>query len=405
MEDALGWALVFAAVVSGALSWPKVHRPALAGPIAIVILGVALLFVAANARSTFHLWMQEDGWAEWATVFGFLVGAVVLFRRAARQRATIAPLATLALVLLALFCVFVAGEEISWGQRLLAFKPPDIFLEENFQQEFNVHNLLKGKELGALKLDSRFLVAIIAVGLATIYPWCVGLVKDRTWAKGLELSTPENAVRPLLLLIAGLELIYPFGLVGELAEMLLGLVMAIGFLDEMKADEAQPDAAASSMWRPPALIAGSLVLGLITAPLLFRIAYGADEESAAQAKAELQKLASDIARADVTQPRLFKKKSVHKRMFTATRSGYFAFGPDNLFLDGALSPAQSKGGRRDRLGYFLDPWNNPYWVHFKRKRGTVVLYSFGPNRRRDSNFKRSPKAKGDDITIEVTLER
>lgn len=41
---------------------------------------------------------------------------------------------------LALILLFGAGEEISWGQRILGFETPD-FLQENEQEEFTVHNL------------------------------------------------------------------------------------------------------------------------------------------------------------------------------------------------------------------------------------------------------------------------
>jgi hypothetical protein len=43
--------------------------------------------------------------------------------------------------LLAAAFLFAAGEEVSWGQRLLKFQVPDIVLEENLQNEFNIHNL------------------------------------------------------------------------------------------------------------------------------------------------------------------------------------------------------------------------------------------------------------------------
>ena len=42
---------------------------------------------------------------------------------------------------LATGCFFLAGEEISWGQHLFNFEPPAIVAENNFQGEFNVHNL------------------------------------------------------------------------------------------------------------------------------------------------------------------------------------------------------------------------------------------------------------------------
>ena len=33
-------------------------------------------------------------------------------------------------------------EEISWGQRVLGYRPPVYFLEYNYQQELNLHNVV-----------------------------------------------------------------------------------------------------------------------------------------------------------------------------------------------------------------------------------------------------------------------
>ncbi len=40
-----------------------------------------------------------------------------------------------------LVMVFVAGEEISWGQRLIGFATPDALMDINAQEEFNLHNI------------------------------------------------------------------------------------------------------------------------------------------------------------------------------------------------------------------------------------------------------------------------
>ncbi len=40
--------------------------------------------------------------------------------------------------------VFIAGEEISWGQRALGFATPDFLLNLNAQSEFNLHNIKIG---------------------------------------------------------------------------------------------------------------------------------------------------------------------------------------------------------------------------------------------------------------------
>ena len=50
-----------------------------------------------------------------------------------------------------------------------------------------------------------------------------------------------------------------------------------------------------------------------------------------------------------------------------------------------------------RRQYFLDPWNLPYWIRHRCSEGrttAVFVYSFGPNRRRDSD---PGEIRGDDI--------
>ena len=61
---------------------------------------------------------------------------------------------------------------------------------------------------------------------------------------------------------------------------------------------------------------------------------------------------------------------------------------------------------RDRRGYFLDPWNNPYWLLYERSRDRIVVYSFGANRRRDTNVRQPGdtfQPGGDDLAVTVRL--
>ena len=81
--------------------------------------------------------MQEDGWVENLTAVAYLLaGALLLAAAWAETRR--AP----RFVLLAggVAMAFIAGEEISWGQRIWDFPTPD-FLAHNDHGEFNVHNL------------------------------------------------------------------------------------------------------------------------------------------------------------------------------------------------------------------------------------------------------------------------
>ena len=106
------------------------------------------------------------------------VGHRVFFRRrwrlllqASLRRRKRSPVDVTLLAGLGLFCWFVAGEEISWGQRLLAFQPPEFFLRENFQQELNLHNLLQNEKTLGIAIDSRHIVAFIALacGLKSMF--------------------------------------------------------------------------------------------------------------------------------------------------------------------------------------------------------------------------------------------
>ncbi len=53
---------------------------------------------------------------------------------------------------------------------------------------------------------------------------------------------------------------------------------------------------------------------------------------------------------------------------------------------------------QERAEFFLDPWNSPYWIRDRCDRETnrriMFIYSFGPNRRRDSS---RTEILGDDI--------
>ena len=60
--------------------------------------------------------------------------------------------------LLAVIYFVMFGEEISWGQRLFSIETPEYFLENNVQQEINLHNLY------GYIFDHIFIAALLAWG-------------------------------------------------------------------------------------------------------------------------------------------------------------------------------------------------------------------------------------------------
>ena len=85
--------------------------------------------------------VQEDGPVEWMTFWAFALAGALSLLALAREAWLERPLRAIYLAAFALGCLAVAMEEISWGQRLFGYQPPEWFHAENFQQELNLHNL------------------------------------------------------------------------------------------------------------------------------------------------------------------------------------------------------------------------------------------------------------------------
>lgn len=353
--------------------------------LAVVCVGLAAL--AGFDHPRFEALAQEDAAIEWATVAGWAIAAAA-FAFGARRAAGPTPaslwLARAACASVALFCVFCAGEEISWGQRLFAFQPPEMFLAENYQQELNVHNLLMDDTLFGVELTSKHLVALIAVVYGVLVAIAARLALGRNDVVDAALTVaPPVALAPFFAGVALVELSYPVDLTGEAAELVLALLFACAGVDRLRL--ASPRA-------PAFAVIGALVGGAVVSFIVGRVLFGSDEEGTAKARAELAALAVDLRIPGVVQPRLHTK-NVHRRMYTSVKVGYLVFPPRSAFLDDA-SP---------RKVYFLDPWNNPYWLFHDKKTGRTTLYSFGPNRMRDSRPKKSGEPKGDDVMVTLTL--
>lgn len=105
---------------------------------------------------------------------------------------------------LALLFLFGAGEEISWGQRLLGFQTPEPLSQVNRQEEFNLHNLSAWEASDFLDPDRLFdifwfLFAVFTPAVALVAPkfrnfagrfipivfWGIGLLflYNYLWAK------------------------------------------------------------------------------------------------------------------------------------------------------------------------------------------------------------------------------
>ena len=105
------------------------------------------------------VYVKEDGLVEWLTVLALVFGAVLTFHRVVKLWSKRTKLFIIFTFILGLLFVFGAGEEISWGQRILKIKSPTFFIKHNSQGETNFHNLVVNK----VKINKIFFGTILSI--------------------------------------------------------------------------------------------------------------------------------------------------------------------------------------------------------------------------------------------------
>lgn len=334
-------------------------------PLALhAVTAVVVLFAVAAHRFAPDLYersMQEDRFIEWLTVTIFFSAAVILMPRAIRERRWFD-------FLVALFCLFVAGEEMSWGQRLLGYTPPSIFLEHNTQQEANLHNFS-----GVLGRPKWSLITALG-GFGILLPLIARWKKGFAFLSQVGATPPRGALVPWFALAITLLIWYPLQYTGEWVE----LMSAFLFLGTA--------ASGSSFY--VAVVAGVLgALGLTFASG----ARAGGPPSIECAKAEVLAVLRDMESGAATVD-LLAGPRIEKRVWTVITDGLI----DHASLASLRAVSCDASIPATRRRYLVDPWGNSYWVSVRPDStglADIEVRSLGPNRRRDG----SAVQRADDI--------
>ncbi|MGH7544346.1 MAG: hypothetical protein ACREK7_10450 [Gemmatimonadota bacterium] len=102
--------------------------------------------------------IKEDGSLEYLQVLLYAIAGCIALLVAARSHSS---WVRWAFVVFGLACAFVALEEVSWGERLLGFDPPESIRDLNTQGEMNVHNLAPVQRL----LHLAYILAGLVAGM------------------------------------------------------------------------------------------------------------------------------------------------------------------------------------------------------------------------------------------------
>lgn len=127
----------------------------------LVIIGI----ISSNINVHWYenTYVVEDGFIENLTVVPLLIvffyALKVLFKKEVKQKSWKFKSVWF---IIALFSLFVAGEEISWGQRIFQIETPEFFQQHNAQNETNLHNMM----IGEYKINKIVFSKMINISIA-----------------------------------------------------------------------------------------------------------------------------------------------------------------------------------------------------------------------------------------------
>jgi cell division protein FtsW (lipid II flippase) len=201
--------------------WTSIEKGILLLVALMLIVGYVLFFTNVTR---FETYVQEDGIVEWLTVLGLLLGSVLCFIRFAKLLRRRKPIFLALTFLLGLMLFVVAGEEISWGQRLFGIQSSEFFKENNAQAETNLHNLVvDGVKLNKI-IFTYGLIAALGIFLL-IVPWLYRRNKGlQNWVDSWGILIPRNYQIIAFLLLFALTEALPHEKNAELLECGAGLL-------------------------------------------------------------------------------------------------------------------------------------------------------------------------------------
>ncbi len=118
----------------------------LTGFILLALLVLSFLVICSLDEDKAFKLSIEDGIIEYLSGLFFFMAAIMSFYhfvtvKPGKNNYIFRTGRNYLVLLLGLFFLFCAGEEISWGQRIFGIDTPEFMEKENAQKEFNFHNL------------------------------------------------------------------------------------------------------------------------------------------------------------------------------------------------------------------------------------------------------------------------
>lgn len=200
------------------------------------VMGISIYYGFTDAEFFNTVITREDGSVEYGTaVFLFIISLLCFYRLffTSKGKSLTWKIGVLGFALLFLFG---AGEEISWGQRIFEIESGEYFLENNAQQETNLHNLVVGGKKVNKIIFSQLLMLVMVIYLIV----APVLYRRKEWVKNLfdRFAVPVVKWHHTIAFLAStiLVAINPPDRKWEVYELAFGLIFLLIFLNPLNKD-------------------------------------------------------------------------------------------------------------------------------------------------------------------------
>lgn len=197
----------------------------------LIVFGIGIYFANIDADYFDASFAQEDGLVEYGTAVMLFCISIFLFLKLLKVATKKNLSWKTGVFLMAIIFLFGAGEEISWGQRIFNIQSSEYFLENNAQQETNLHNMVvNGKKVNKIVFSQ--LLTIVLVIYLIILPI---LYRKNNWIKNLtdSFAVPIPRIQHTIgfLIATALILAMPASRKWELYELAFGVIFFLIFLN------------------------------------------------------------------------------------------------------------------------------------------------------------------------------
>lgn len=204
----------------------------LATIVATLITTVGVYLISTDYFS--NVYAVEDGLVEYGTAVGLFIASIVLAAHAMSLWGKGRKGAAALMGFYALIFFAAAGEEISWGQRIIGWDSGEFFQENNKQFETNLHNMVIPTPFGDLHLAKTLFGPVLTLAILfylAVLPFLyrksirVAQLADRII---LPVPGPRHAVLAIAasLVIAAIDVSRKW----EVYELVFGLIVVSIFL-------------------------------------------------------------------------------------------------------------------------------------------------------------------------------